>query len=105
VRGTLKTYLDGFRVDLAWAAGPVPCTAFDAPPGATQPLDIAYQLRKLVKQGDSAGVARISGVLSVRATLTFDTRDLGATTLGFAPEATCKVALFGSPAPRLPASP
>ena len=27
--GTLKTFDDGFHVDLAWHAGPVPCAAFD----------------------------------------------------------------------------
>jgi hypothetical protein len=94
VRGTLKTFLDGFRIDLAWKAGPVPCAAFDAPPAAGQPSDIATELRKLAR---STGLARVSGDVSADGTLTFDSRDLGATAVGFAPVTTCKFALFASP--------
>jgi hypothetical protein len=93
-RGTLKTFDDGFRVDLAWHADPVPCSAFDAPLGPGQPFDIAYQLRKLA---ETAGLAKVAGNVSASGTLAFDSRDLGATAMAFQPESTCQVALFGSP--------
>jgi hypothetical protein len=90
VKGTLKRFDDGFRVDLAWQAGPVPCAAFDAPLAPGQPFDIAYQLRKLA---ESAGLTKVTGDVKASASLGFDTRDLGSTTLRFAPEAKC--GLFG----------
>ena len=90
--GTVKTFDDGFRVDLAWHAGPVPCAAFDAPLGPGQPFDIAYALRKLA---ESARLARVMGEVAATATLVFDSRDLGATTVNFAPKANCAFVLGG----------
>jgi hypothetical protein len=90
VKGTFKRFDDGFRLDLAWAAGPVPCAAFDAPLPPGQPFDIAYQMRKLA---ESAGLTKVSGTVKASATVTFDSRDLGSTAVHFAPEATCS--LFG----------
>ena len=94
MRGTLKTFLDGFRIDLAWKAGPVPCSAFDALPAAGQPPNIAYALGKLAR---SAGIARVAGDLSANVTLAFDSRDLGATTVGFTPETTCRLVPLAAP--------
>jgi hypothetical protein len=88
-QGTLKTFDDGFRIDLAWRAGPVPCAAFDAPLGVGE-LDIAYQLRKLA---ETTGVARLHGDVAANATLAFDSRDLGSTAVSFVPKANCDVAL------------
>lgn len=90
--GTLKTFDDGFRLDLAWSATPVPCSAFEAPLGAGNPLDVAFQLRKLV---EGAGLARVAGDVSARGGLTFDSRDMGAAHVEFKPEVKCQVALFG----------
>jgi hypothetical protein len=91
VKGTLKTYADGFRVDAAWSAGPVPCAAFDTPPGGPgAPLDFAYQIRKLAR---SAGLTTLTGQVSASAMLAFDSRELGATTLTFTPSSTCDVAI------------
>jgi hypothetical protein len=89
--GMLKTFDDGFRVDLAWKAGPVPCKAFDTPLASSGPFDIAYQLRKLA---EATGLTRIDGDVSARASLAFDSRDVGATRFDFAPDAKCQVALF-----------
>ncbi len=89
--GMLKAFDDGFRVDLAWKAGPVPCNAFDAPLGAGAPFDIGYQLRKLA---EATGFTKIDGDVTARAALAFDSRDLGLTRLDFLPEAKCQVALF-----------
>jgi hypothetical protein len=91
VKGTFKRYDDGFRVNLAWQAGPVPCAAFDMPLQSGQPFDIAYQLRKLA---ESAGLTKLTGDVKATATLTFDSRDLGLTAGRFSPEATCS--LFGN---------
>ncbi len=88
--GTLKTFEDGFRVDVAWHAGPVPCAAFDAPLGPGQPFDIAYALRKLA---ESARLARVMGEVAANATIAFDSRDLGATVVKFAPKANCAFVL------------
>jgi hypothetical protein len=90
--GMLKVFADGFRLDLAWSAGPVPCKAFDTALGTGAPFDIGFQLRKLA---EAAGVTRIGGDVRARAALTFDSRDLGVTRLDFAPEVKCQVALFG----------
>jgi hypothetical protein len=87
-RGTLKTFDDGFRVDLAWHAGPVPCKAFDTPLGPGQPFDIAYQIRQLAQ---SAGLATVHGTVSADAVLAFDSRDLGDTSLRFKPDVGCDV--------------
>ena len=90
--GTAKTFDDGARLDVAWRAGPVPCTAFDAPLGDGEPFDIGYELRRLA---EATGVTKITGNVSARATLAVDSRDLSATHVDFKPEVTCQVALFG----------
>lgn len=90
--GTLKTFDDGFRVDLAWTGTPVPCAAFEAPLGAGNPFDVAYQLRKLA---EGVGLAKVAGEVTARGELTFDSRDLGAARVEFKPEVKCQVALFG----------
>lgn len=90
LKGTVKRFDDGFRVDLAWQAGPVPCSAFDTPLGPGQPFDIAYQLRKL---GEAVGLTNLTGEVKAAAMLGFDSRDLGSTSLRFTPEAKC--GLFG----------
>lgn len=92
ITGTFKRFGDGFRLDLAWQAAPVPCAAFDAPLGPGQPFDIAYALRQLA---ETAGLTRVKGTVAARGTLAFDSRDLGATRVGFAPDVRCQVALFG----------
>jgi hypothetical protein len=92
VRGMVKRFDDGFRVDLAWKANPVPCAAFDAPPNPSQPFDIAYGLRKLA---ESAGIAKVSGSVGAQGMLAFDSRDLGSATVTFTPEVTCQAMLFG----------
>ncbi len=86
--GTLKIFDDGFQADVAWHAGPVACSAFDAPLDPAQPFDIAYQLRKLA---ENTGIARIQGNVSANASVTFDSRDLGSTVVSFIPTATCDV--------------
>ncbi len=90
--GTLKTFDDGFRVDLAWTGTPVPCAAFEAPLGAGNPFDVAFQLRKLV---EGVGLAKVAGEVTARGELTFDSRDLGAARVEFKPEVKCQVTLFG----------
>ena len=90
--GTLKTFDDGFRLDLAWVATAVPCAAFEAPQSAGNPLDVAFQLRKLV---EGVGLAKVAGDVSARGGLTFDSRDMGAARVEFKPEVKCQVALFG----------
>jgi hypothetical protein len=90
--GMLKTFDDGFRVDAAWSAGPVPCTAFDAPLDEAQPFDIAYQLRMLAQ---ATGITKVKGDVSARGSLAFDTRDLATARVEFTPEVKCQVALFG----------
>jgi hypothetical protein len=94
VRGTLKPFDDGFRLDVAWNANAVPCAAFDAPLDPTRPFDIGYELRQFV---EGVGIAKVSGTVSARAALAFDSRDLAGSTVTFSPEVTCKVALFGAP--------
>ncbi|MGD0526531.1 MAG: hypothetical protein ABSE49_15390 [Polyangiaceae bacterium] len=90
--GTVKTFDDGFRVDLAWSATAVPCAAFEAPAAAGSPLDVAFQLRKLA---EGVGLAKVAGEVSARGTLSFDSRDLGAAHVEFAPQVKCQVSLFG----------
>jgi hypothetical protein len=93
LKGVLKTFEDGFRVDLAWNGGPVPCAAFDAPLGAGNPFDVAYQLRKLA---EGAGVTGgLTGNVQARGVLAFDSRDLGAAEVTFVPDVKCAVSLFG----------
>ncbi|MGO9832657.1 MAG: hypothetical protein ACLP1X_00430 [Polyangiaceae bacterium] len=94
VRGMLKRFDDGFRVDLAWSGGPAPCTAFDTPLSPGQPFDIAYELRKLAQ---GTGMAKVSGSVSAQGMLAFDSRDLGSASVSFTPEVKCQVALFGAP--------
>jgi len=92
VTGTLKTFEDAFRLDLAWIATAVPCSAFEAPLGAGNPFDVAFQLRKLV---ETTGLAKVQGEVTARGGLTFDSRDMGAAKVEFKPEVKCQVALFG----------
>jgi hypothetical protein len=94
VRGMLKRFDDGFRVDLAWKAAAVPCAAFEAPLSPSQPFDIAYELRKLAQ---STGMAKVSGSVSAEGMFAFDSRDLGATSVTFSPEVKCQVTMFGAP--------
>jgi hypothetical protein len=89
--GTLRTFDDGFRADLAWHAGPVPCAAFDVVLAPGQPFDIAYELRKLAQ---ATGLTKVSGDVSASGALTFDSRDLGAAAVSFVPASTCQVAMF-----------
>jgi hypothetical protein len=88
--GTFKRFDDGFRVDLAWAAGPVPCEAFSTQLGLGQPFEIGYALRKLAETSQH-GLRRGASGQGIRATVlfSFDSRDLGATTVDFAPEGAC----------------
>jgi hypothetical protein len=108
--GTLKRFDDGFRVDLAWAAGPVPCAAFSVPLGLGQPFDIDYAIRKLAVSAtrDRAAATLADGALgrpervqplgrgAVSATVmfSFDSRNLAATKLEFTPEIGCLGLLF-----------
>ncbi|HEX3343363.1 MAG TPA: hypothetical protein VHS09_02270, partial [Polyangiaceae bacterium] len=80
------------RVDLAWTASPVPCSAFEAPLGGGNPLDVAFQLRKLA---EGVGLAKVAGDVGARGSLAFDSRDLGSARVDFKPEVKCQVALFG----------
>jgi hypothetical protein len=89
--GTVKTFDDGFRVDLGWSAGPVPCAAFDAPLAEGQPFDIAYQLRKLA---EATGLTQLTGDVRATGTLALDSRDLGGTALTFSPQTTCSLKFF-----------
>ena len=87
--GTVKTFDDGFRVDLGWAAGPVPCAAFVQPLGAGQPFDIGYQLRELARK---SGV--VDGNIRATMTLSFDSRNVAATKVSFNPEVRCRSPIF-----------
>jgi hypothetical protein len=89
--GTLTTFDDGFRVELAWGASPVPCNAFEAPLDSGQPFDIAYQLRRLA---EATGITKVTGTVAAHGNATFDSRDLGSTKVAFVPEVSCQVALF-----------
>jgi hypothetical protein len=89
--GTLRTFDDGFRLVLAWSAGPVPCNAFDAQIDEETPFDIAFQLRKLA---EATGLAKVSGDVTAHGSATIDSRDLGSTHVEFVPVSTCQVALF-----------
>jgi hypothetical protein len=91
VNGMLKPFDDGFRIDLGWKAGPVPCKAFDTARPGRSPFDIAYELRKLA---EATGLTKIDGEVSARGSLSFDSRDLGMTRFDFTPDANCQVALF-----------
>jgi hypothetical protein len=94
VTGTLRRFDEGFRVDLAWAAGPVPCAAFVVPLGLGQPFDIAYVLRTMAGP-NPVGPRRLhrgsaaDGGVSATVMFSFDSRDLGSTRLEFAPDIDC----------------
>jgi hypothetical protein len=99
--GTLKRFDDGFRVDLAWAAGPVPCAGFAAALGLGQPFDIGYELRKLggaahppLRAGAvnawPGDVTKVKGDVRATVMISFDSRDLGATKVDFNPEIGCQ---------------
>ena len=90
--GALKAFDEGFRLDLAWTGGPVPCAAFETPAPEGSPFDVALQLRKLA---EGTGVVRVEGSVKGHGTLAFDSRDLGAARVQFAPEVGCSVSLFG----------
>jgi hypothetical protein len=90
--GMLKKFDDGFRLDAAWTAGPVPCTAFEAPLDEAQPFDIGYQLRMLAQ---ATGITKLKGDVSAQGSLAFDTRDLATARAEFTPDVKCQVALFG----------
>jgi hypothetical protein len=92
LNGTLKTFDDGFRVDLAWTAPSVPCSAFEANLDEGQPFDIAFQLHKLA---EATGITKVKGEVSARGSLAFDSRDLSTAKVEFTPELTCQVAMFG----------
>jgi hypothetical protein len=91
VTGTLRTFDQGFRLALAWSAGPVPCKAFDTQIDEGTTFDIAYQLRKLA---EATGITKLSGEVSARGSATIDSRDVGANQVEFVPVSTCQVALF-----------
>jgi hypothetical protein len=86
LRGTFRTFDDGFRLDLAWRSAALPCAALDVPVGSRQLSEIAHQFRKLA---EAASAARLSGTVAASGTLAFDSRDLAATTLTFIPEVKC----------------
>jgi hypothetical protein len=96
--GTLKKFDDGFRLDLAWAAGPVPCAALGASLGLGQPFDIGYELRRVAGAVLSAPAGavphRIEGDLSATVMLSFDSRNLGATKVDFTPQIGCRGSFF-----------
>ncbi|MDP9151364.1 MAG: hypothetical protein M3O36_15690 [Myxococcota bacterium] len=85
--GTLKAPEGGFRLDLAWAAGPVPCAALDTPLGPGQPFEIAYALRKVA---EAASRKHLTAQVSARAELAFDSRDPFSAAAAFAPSANCE---------------
>ena len=89
--GTLKRFEDGFRIDLSWAAGPVPCDAFAVPLGLGQPFDIAYALRKLgeASRPASHGSADMAGTVSASVMISFDSRDPNTAKIDFVPQVGC----------------
>jgi len=95
ITGTLKTFDDGFRVDVAWKADAVPCAAFEAPApaGGAEGLDIASQLRKLA---EATGITKVKGDVSARGSLSFDSRDLSTAKAEFTPDVRCTISLFGN---------
>ncbi len=86
--GTLKALEGGVRLDLAWAAGPVPCAALDAPLGPGQPFDVGYALRRLA---EGASRRHLQTNVSARAELSFDSRDPFAPRLDVTSTTTCPV--------------
>lgn len=91
VTGTLRAFDQGFRLALAWSAGPVPCNAFDTQMDEGTTFDIAYQLRRLA---EATGLTKLSGEVSAHGAATIDSRDVGDTHVEFVPVSTCQVALF-----------
>jgi hypothetical protein len=88
VTGMVRRFADGFRLDLAWAAGPVPCAAFAVPLGLGQPFDIDYTLHQLAQ---TAAARDVVGDIQASLMITFDSRDLGANKVDFAPEVGCNL--------------
>jgi hypothetical protein len=84
--GTFKKFEDGFRLDLAWAGGPVPCQAFLVPLGLGQPFDIGYMIANIAKAAPRGQASQVSAAI----VLSFDSRDLGATKVDFTPEIRCE---------------
>jgi hypothetical protein len=91
VAGTLKTFDGGFRVELGWKGGPVPCTAFltiPPPPGA--PPDPVRDIRQQLGQLAAAtGLAQVAGEIEIDARLLLDTRDLAETQLAVSEPKQC----------------
>jgi hypothetical protein len=87
--GTLKSFDDGFRLDLGWAAGPVPCAAFARALGLGQPFDIGYALLQLARSAHA-----VDGHVSAAAMLSLDSRSLSASKLEFTPEIKCSPSFF-----------
>ncbi len=79
VKGTVKTFDDGFRLNLAWTGGPVACS------NLSTPLDIAGD----ASSASAANHPRRADTASASITLSFDSRDLGATKVEFKPEIDC----------------
>jgi hypothetical protein len=85
--GMLKAFDDGFRLDLAWNAAPIPCRAFEV-----TPAEVPYFLHN---PAHFTGRSKVGGRIAARASLAFDSRDLGMTKVDFTPDAQCEIALFG----------
>jgi hypothetical protein len=90
--GMLKRFEDGFRVDLAWAAGPIPCDAFAVPLGLGRPFDIDYALRKLAEASRISlhHGAGMTGTVSASVMISLDSRDPTTTKIDFVPQASCQ---------------
>jgi hypothetical protein len=85
--GMLKAFDDGFRLDLAWNAAPIPCRAFEV-----TPAEVPYFLHN---PAHFTGRSKVGGLIAARASLAFDSRDLGMTRVDFTPDAQCEIAPFG----------
>jgi hypothetical protein len=94
LRAKIDSLPDGLRVSATWSAGPVPCASFKAPPAKPgNPSDLALELSQLAQ---AVGLDEVTGNVSATGALTFDTRDLAATSLRFTPQISCKLAALGS---------
>jgi hypothetical protein len=87
VTGTLQAFEDGFRLDLAWAAAPVPCAALLASLDPGQPFHVDYQLRRLAT---TALAKKLLGQVSASVMVSFDSRDLTTGKIDFRPEVDCR---------------